>query len=39
MEPDLGELGMDGKTISRRFQWNWYQSQIRPESTGIVQEI
>jgi len=35
-ESDLGALGMDGKIISRRFQWLWFQAQIHPESTGIV---
>ena len=35
-ESDLGALDMDGKIISRRFQWLWFQAQIHPESTGIV---
>ena len=35
-ESDLGALDMDGKIISRRFQWIWSQAQIHPESTGIV---
>ena len=35
-EVGLGALDMDGKIISRRFQWIWLQAQIHPESTGIV---
>ena len=30
---------MDGKTISRSFQWYWFEDQIRSESTGIVKTI
>jgi hypothetical protein len=33
---DLDVLYMDGKIISISFQWNWFQAQIHPESTGIV---
>ena len=33
---DLSELYMVGKIILRRFQWNQFQAQIRPESMGIV---
>jgi hypothetical protein len=36
MESDLDVLYMDGKIISRSFQWNRYQDQIHPESTGII---
>ena len=28
---------MDGKIISRRFQWHQSQAQIHPELTGIVE--
>jgi hypothetical protein len=35
-ESDLDVLYMDGNIISRIFQWNWFQAQIHPESTGIV---
>jgi hypothetical protein len=35
-ESDLDVLYMDGKIISRSFQWNRFQDQIHPESTGIV---
>jgi hypothetical protein len=35
-ESVLDVLYMDGKIISRSFQWNWFQAQIHPESTGIV---
>jgi hypothetical protein len=35
-ESDLGVLYMDGKIISRSFQWHRFQAQIQPESTGIV---
>jgi hypothetical protein len=36
IESDLDVLSMDGKIISIIFQWNQFQSQILPESTGIV---
>ena len=32
-----GALYMDGKIISRSFQWNWFEAQIHSESTGIVE--
>jgi hypothetical protein len=35
-ESDLDVLYMDGKIISRSFQWNQFQAQIHLESTGIV---
>ena len=38
-ESDLGTFDMDGKIISRRFQWLWSKAQIHPESTGIVCEV
>ena len=36
-ESVLDVLYMDGKIISRSFQWNQFQDQIRSESTGIVE--
>jgi len=38
-ESDLDVFYMDGKIISRRFQWHQYQSQIRPESMGIIRTM
>ena len=38
-ESDLDVLYMDGKIISRYFQWNQFQAQIHPESTGIIETI
>jgi hypothetical protein len=38
-ESDLDVLYMDGKIISRSFQWHWFQDQIQPESTGIIRAI
>jgi hypothetical protein len=35
-ESDLDVLYMDGKIISRSFQWNQFQAQIDLESSGIV---
>jgi hypothetical protein len=35
-ESDLDVLYMDGNIISISFQWNRFQAQIHPESTGIV---
>jgi hypothetical protein len=35
-ESDLDVLYMDGNIISRSFQWNQFQAQIHPESTGII---
>ena len=36
MGSDLSSLGMDGKIISRFFQWHQSQAQIHLESTGIL---
>src|SRR6185503_4652230 len=36
---DLGALGMDGKIISRRFQWSQSQAQFNQESTVIIETI
>ena len=36
-ESVLGAIYMDGKIISRIFQWNLLEAQIRSESTGIVE--
>ena len=30
-------LYMDGKIVSRSFQWHWFEAQINSESTGIVE--
>ena len=38
-ESVLDALYMDGKIISRIFQWNLLEAQIRSESTGIVETI
>ena len=38
-ESDLDDLYIVGKIISRSFQWNRFQAQNHPESTGIVQTI
>ena len=38
-ESNLGALDMDGKIVSRRFQWLQSQAQIHQESTGIVRGI
>ena len=35
-ESILDALYMDGKIISRSFQWNWFEAQIHSESTGIA---
>ena len=35
-ESDLAALGMDGKIVSRHFQWNQSRAQIDLESTGII---
>ena len=36
-ESVLDALSMDGKIISRRFQWHQFESQIRSQSTGIIE--
>ena len=36
MESVWDAVYMDGKIISRSFQWHWFEAQIRSESTGIV---
>ena len=38
-EPVLDVLYMDGKIISRSFQWHQSQAQILLESTGIIETI
>ena len=38
-ESDLDVLYMDGKIISRSFQWHRFQVQIHPESTGIAKQV
>ena len=38
-ESVLDALYMDGKIISRIFQWNLFEAQIRSESTGIIETI
>ena len=35
-ESVLDALYMDGKIISRSFQWHWFEAQIHSESTGIA---
>ena len=39
MESVLHALYMDGKIISRSFQWNWFEAKIPMESTGIFVTI
>ena len=39
MESVLDALYMDGKIISRSFQWHWFEVQIHSESTGISETI
>ena len=36
-ELDLDVIYMVGNIISRSFQWNWFESQIHSESTGIIE--
>ena len=36
IESVLDDLYMDGKIISRSFQWHWFEAQIHSESTEIV---
>jgi hypothetical protein len=35
-ESDLDVIYMDGKIISRSFQWHQFQAQIHPDSMGII---
>ena len=37
MESVMDALYMDGKIISRSFQWHQFDGQIRSESTGMVE--
>ena len=39
MESVWDALYMDGKIISRSFQWHWFEAQIHSESTGIAETI